>query len=115
MAGRRTDPVEGVGSAAQGGAAPVLRTNWARLLKRVFAIDIEKCDDCGDRVKMRPGVTKPGERTYLIARIALNHTVLLETAASAAGCVKSGSGGVIPVQAIPLVVRKSRDKWDITH
>jgi hypothetical protein len=73
----------------------VVRTNWARRLKRVFAIDIEKCDDCGERVKMRPGVMKPGERSYLIARIALNHTVLLETAASAAGCVKSGSGGRI--------------------
>jgi hypothetical protein len=32
---------------------------------------------------------------YLIARIGLNRGVLLEAAASAAGCVKSGSGGAI--------------------
>lgn len=42
----------------------------------------------GGRVKMRAGVTKLGERSYLIARITLNHTVLMEAAASAAGCVK---------------------------
>ena len=35
------------------------------------------------------------ERPYLIARIGLNRGVLLEAAASAVGCVKSGSGGRI--------------------
>lgn len=49
----------------------------------------------GGRVQMRPGVPKRGEKPYLIARVALNHMVLLEAAASAAGCVKSGSGGRI--------------------
>jgi len=44
------------------------------------------------RVPMRPAVTKPGERPYLIARIALNREVLLD-AAGAAFCLESGSGG----------------------
>lgn len=39
--------------------------------------------------------TKPGERPYLVARVGLNRGVLLEAAASAAGGVKSGSGGRI--------------------
>ena len=47
----------------------------------------------GERLSLRPAKTKPGERPYLIARIALNRGVLLE--AAAAGCVKSGSGGAI--------------------
>ena len=49
------------------------------------------------RVPLRPAETKPGERPYLITRIGLNRGVLLEAAASAAGCVRSGSGGGILV------------------
>jgi len=48
----------------------------------------------GGRVPLRPAKTKPGERPYLIARIGLNRGVLLEATASAAGCVKSGSGRI---------------------
>ena len=47
----------------------------------------------GGKVSLRPANTKPGERPYLVARLGLNHTILLEAAAGAAGCVKSGSGG----------------------
>jgi len=56
----------------------------------------------GGRVKMRAGVTKPGERSYLIARITLNHTVLMEAAASAAGCVIGGSGGALHAEPAPI-------------
>ena len=47
------------------------------------------------RVPMRPAALKPGERTYLIARVGINRNVLLDAAASAAGCVENGSGGRI--------------------
>jgi hypothetical protein len=49
----------------------------------------------GGKVPLRRAETKPGERPYLVARLGLNRTVLLEAAASAAGCVFSGSGGRI--------------------
>jgi hypothetical protein len=41
----------------------------------------------GGKVPVRPAVAKPGERPYLIARVALNRDVLLQAAASAAGCL----------------------------
>jgi len=49
----------------------------------------------GGKVPVRPAVVKPGERPYLIARVALNREVLLQAAASAAGCLEIGSGGRI--------------------
>jgi hypothetical protein len=49
----------------------------------------------GGKVPVRPAVVKPGERPYLIARVALNREVLLQAAASAAGCLEIGSGGAI--------------------
>ncbi len=47
------------------------------------------------KVPLRPAKLKPGERPYLVGRVALNREVLLQAAESAAGCVKSGSGGRI--------------------
>ncbi len=41
----------------------------------------------GGKVPVRLAVVKPGERPYLIARVALNREVLLQAAASAAGCL----------------------------
>jgi site-specific DNA recombinase len=49
----------------------------------------------GGKVPLRPAVVKPGTKPYLVARIALNRDVLLEAAASAAGCLEIGSGGRI--------------------
>lgn len=48
----------------------------------------------GGKVPLRPGNTNVGERPYLVARVGVNRSVLLE-AASAAGCMECGSGGVI--------------------
>src|SRR5262245_10549134 len=45
------------------------------------------------KVPLRPAETKPGERPYLVTRLGLNRTVLLEAGANAAGCVFGGSGG----------------------
>jgi hypothetical protein len=46
----------------------------------------------GGRVPLRPGTPKLGEKPFLVARVGINRMVLLEAAASAANCVKSGSG-----------------------
>lgn len=46
----------------------------------------------GGKVPLRPAEVKQGEKPYLIARVGLNRTVLLE---AAAGCVNFGSGGRI--------------------
>ena len=40
---------------------------------------------------MRPAATKPGERPYLIARIALNRELLLEAAGAALSKVVAGA------------------------
>jgi hypothetical protein len=47
----------------------------------------------GGKVPVRPADTNAGERPYLLARVGADRSVLLEAAASAAGCVKCGSGG----------------------
>jgi hypothetical protein len=44
---------------------------------------------------MRPAPVKPGEQPYLIARIGLNRSVLLQAAAGCANRLESGSGGAI--------------------
>jgi hypothetical protein len=49
----------------------------------------------GGKVPLRRAETKPGERPYLVARLGLNRTVLLQAAANAAGCVFGGSGGLL--------------------
>ena len=49
----------------------------------------------GGKVPLRRGDANAGERPHLVARVAVNRNVLLEAAASAAGCVKCGSGGRI--------------------
>jgi hypothetical protein len=41
----------------------------------------------GGKVPLRPGTPKPGERPFLIARVGLNRSVLLQAAASAARCL----------------------------
>jgi hypothetical protein len=49
----------------------------------------------GGKVPLRPSTPRDGERPFLIARVSLNRGVLLEAAASAGGCLKTGSGGAI--------------------
>ena len=36
-----------------------MRMNWARRLKRVFAIDIERCEHCGREVKIIASIEDP--------------------------------------------------------
>jgi hypothetical protein len=42
----------------------------------------------GGKVPLRPGNTKASERPYLVARVGVNRSALLEAAASAAGCIE---------------------------
>jgi hypothetical protein len=46
----------------------------------------------GGKVQLRPAEVADGEKPYLIARVGLNRSVLLETAGS---CLQVGSGGRI--------------------
>jgi len=59
----------------------------------------------GGKVPLRPAVVKPGTKPYLVARVALNRNVLLEAAASAAGCLEIGSGGTL------RAVTDTRAQW----
>ena len=79
MPGRSPDRVEAVECAAQGRAAAAVRMNWAQRLKRVFAIDIEKCEGCGGRVKIIAAI----EDREVIQKI-LDHLGLQEGAAAQA-------------------------------
>ena len=36
-----------------------MRASWARLLKRVFDVDVETCGVCGGRVKIIASIKKP--------------------------------------------------------
>ena len=55
----------------------------------------------GGKVPLRTAETQPGKRPFLVARVGLNRAVLLNAAAEAAGCVKSGSGGKSWVSHVP--------------
>ena len=57
--GRGDQRAEETQSATPGRAAPAARMNWARRLKRVFAIDVEKCEQCGGRVRIIAAIEDP--------------------------------------------------------
>ena len=40
-------------------AAAAVRMNWAQRLKRVFAIDVQKCAQCGGRVRIIAAIEDP--------------------------------------------------------
>ena len=48
-----------------------VRMTWARLLKRVFDLDLERCEQCGGKLKIIAAIEEPA----VIARI-LTHLVL---------------------------------------
>jgi len=45
--------------ATAGRSAAAVRMSWARRLKRVFAIDVEKCAQCGGRVRIIAAIEDP--------------------------------------------------------
>ena len=51
--------------------APV-RLSWARLLKRVFEIDIEQCPQCGDTLKLIAGIVDPTVIAKILTHLGLS-------------------------------------------
>jgi hypothetical protein len=45
--------------------------NWARRLKRVFRIDIEKCEHCGGRVKVIASIEDPDVIEKILRHLGL--------------------------------------------
>jgi len=57
--GRANQRAEETEFPTPGKAPPAVRINWARRLKRVFRIDIQKCEHCGGRVKVIASIEDP--------------------------------------------------------
>ena len=45
--------------------------SWARLLKRVFNIDVERCLHCGGKLKIIAAIEQPGVIAKILAHLAL--------------------------------------------
>jgi len=48
------------------------RMRWAQLLKRVFDIDIEKCPDCGGKVKIIAAIEDPAVKEKILTHLGLD-------------------------------------------
>jgi hypothetical protein len=51
--------------------APV-RLSWARLLKRVFEIDIEQCPQCGGTLKLIAAIEDPPVIAKILTHLGLS-------------------------------------------
>ena len=51
--------------------SPAARMSWARLLKRVFDIDIERCPHCGGTMKIIAAIEEPAVITKILAHLGL--------------------------------------------
>lgn len=47
------------------------RVNWARLLKRVFGIDVETCNQCGDKMKIIAAIEDPQVIKQILTHLGL--------------------------------------------
>ena len=47
------------------------RMNWARLLKRVFAIDVEHCPQCGGDFKIIAAIEEPAVIVRILTHLGL--------------------------------------------
>ena len=45
--------------------------SWARLLKRVFGIDVELCPHCGGKLKIIAAIEEPGVVAKILAHLGL--------------------------------------------
>ena len=57
------------GDHAHGAAA---RMSWARLLKRVFAIDVEHCPHCGGALKIIAAIEEPAVIARILTHLGLS-------------------------------------------
>jgi len=49
---------------------PSLAITWAKRLKRVFAIDVETCSECGGAVRIIASIEDPVEIRKILAHLA---------------------------------------------
>ena len=47
---------------------------WAQRLKRVFAIDIEKCEKCGGKMKVIASIEEPDVIEKILKHLGLNES-----------------------------------------
>ena len=50
---------------------PEARMSWARLLKRVFDIDIERCPQCGGHLKIIAAIEEPAVIERILTHLGL--------------------------------------------
>ncbi|MCX7135755.1 MAG: hypothetical protein NTW47_03645 [Proteobacteria bacterium] len=66
----RTPQKPGADAAHHAHEAPA-RMGWARLLKRVFDIDIEHCPQCGDTLKIIAAIEEPTVIVRILTHLGL--------------------------------------------
>jgi uncharacterized protein with PIN domain len=49
-----------------------MRMSWARLLKRVFDIDIERCPQCGGKLKLIAAIEEPAVIERILTHLGLS-------------------------------------------
>jgi len=49
-----------------------MRMSWARLLKRVFDIDIERCPQCGGKLKIIAAIEEPAVIERILTHLGLS-------------------------------------------
>ncbi len=63
----------GAQQGAAGGATPQhLAMRWAQRLKRVFGIDMERCEQCGGAVKIIASIEAPEVITAILEHLGLD-------------------------------------------
>ena len=67
-----TPPVEGVASCAHN--RPV-RLSWAKLLKRVFNLDLEHCPNCGGRLRIIAAILEQPAIEKILTHLGLQARV----------------------------------------
>jgi len=49
-----------------------MRMSWARLLKRVFDIDIERCPQCGGKLKIIAAIEEPAVIERILTHLGIS-------------------------------------------
>jgi hypothetical protein len=62
---------EEAGAKPQEGRGPRRRMGWARLLKRVFKVDVESCQGCGGKLRVIAAVMDPGAIGKILGHLGL--------------------------------------------
>ena len=66
-----SEPPAAVGPTAEHAGSPKNRISWARLLKRVFGIDVETCSACGAKTKIIAAIEEPKVIKKILSHMGL--------------------------------------------